>query len=65
MNKIIKTDADLDNCIFFIQPVEIWIGDYLDSRSYLYNFNHISIETREGFFYLREDIEIRAISLIN
>ncbi|QCT01389.1 hypothetical protein E6C60_0667 [Paenibacillus algicola] len=56
--KEIVTDADLQNCIYFQQAIEVFIGGALDDVCYVIDYDAKIVKVREGFSYLRSNIKM-------
>ncbi|MFC5647819.1 hypothetical protein ACFPYJ_01550 [Paenibacillus solisilvae] len=52
MKKVIRTDADLDNCIYFQSNIEVSIGGELDDMGVLQDYSEETIKVN-GYYYLR------------
>jgi hypothetical protein len=58
MAKIISTDADLQNCIYFQWVVEVWIQGELDDSTKVIAYSDIAVDVIKGS-YLRYNITIK------
>ncbi|AJS59985.1 hypothetical protein [Paenibacillus sp. IHBB 10380] len=59
--RIITSDADLQNCIYFQQNVEVWVGEdiEIDETYKIVDFNDEMVRVSDGFSFLRSNITIR------
>ncbi|MGG4094324.1 hypothetical protein [Paenibacillus lautus] len=56
--KEIRTDADLQNCIYFQQVVEVFIGGEMDAVCFVIGYDAKVVRVREGYSYLRSNIKM-------
>jgi hypothetical protein len=52
MKQVIRTDAELQNCIFFQSNVEVHFGGELDDMGVLQEYTEATIKIN-GYYYLR------------
>lgn len=62
-SKEIWTDADLQNCIYFQQNVEVWVAEdaVMDETYKIVDFNNEMVRVSDGFSFLRRNITIRIL----
>jgi hypothetical protein len=55
----IRTDADLQNCIYFQQKVEVWVQGAFDEECMIADNDVIKIVG--GYYYLRQNEKLRVV----
>ncbi|AZS14328.1 hypothetical protein [Paenibacillus lutimineralis] len=57
--KILQTDADLQNSIYFQWEVEVWIGREFEMICMISGYDENVIKVVGGGFYLRENVLLK------
>lgn len=56
--KEVRTDADLQNCIYFQQAIDVYICGEIDAVCLVIGFDAEAVRVREGYSYLRGNIKM-------
>ncbi|WP_136603828.1 hypothetical protein [Paenibacillus dokdonensis] len=56
----IRTDVDLQNCIYFQQKVEVWVGGVFEEVYVITDYNDDIVKVVGGSYYLRQNITLKA-----
>lgn len=57
--RIVLTDADLENCIMFVTPVEVWLhGELEEAFGFVEQYSEDVIKIN-GIYYMRQICEVR------
>lgn len=60
MNGIeIRTDADLQNCIYFQQRVEVWMSGEIEEIVMIADYNDEVIQIIRGDRYIRQNVILK------
>ncbi|MCZ8514984.1 hypothetical protein O9H85_21680 [Paenibacillus filicis] len=57
----IRTDADLQNCIYFQQKVEVWVQGAFDEECMIADYDYDVIKIVGGYYYLRQNVKLRVV----
>ncbi|WP_187768048.1 hypothetical protein [Paenibacillus sp. PL91] len=55
----IRTDADLQNCIYFQQKIEVWVGGEFEEVCVVADYDDDAVEVVGGLYYLRCNVMLR------
>lgn len=56
--KEVRTDADLQNCIYFQQAIDVYISGEMDAVCLVIGYDAEVVKVREGYSYLRGNIKM-------
>lgn len=56
--RLIRTDADLQNCIYFDQEVEVWVQGELDMVGRVVRYTEDTVQMHDGY-YLRGNASLK------
>lgn len=56
--KEIRTDADLQNCIYFQKAIDVYISGEMDAVCFVVGYDARVIKMKEGYSYLRSNINM-------
>jgi len=54
----VRTDADLQNCIYFQQAIDVYISGEMDAVCLVIGYDDEVVRVSEGYSYLRGNIKM-------
>ncbi|MFC5403921.1 hypothetical protein [Cohnella soli] len=57
--KVIRTDADLTNCIYFDTRVEVWMNGGFEEEVIIADYDDITIKIVGGGKFLRQNVILK------